>query len=140
MPLPSPSRGHRCVAPRLAWTAYVSKTEKTSIFYLGDGQRLPRRVFNTPPRLKMELCAHILTADRSRRPIACRTWPPRGEAQRGAVVRAAPPLARRVEARLRSATFLKKTLYKEQWLKLLDMSADIRAFIAANEAQLKAKD
>jgi hypothetical protein len=32
------------------------------------------------------------------------------------------------------------TLYKEQWLKLLDMSADIRAFIAANEAHLKAKD
>jgi hypothetical protein len=32
------------------------------------------------------------------------------------------------------------TLYKEQWLKLLDMSADIREFIAANEAQLKAKD
>ena len=32
------------------------------------------------------------------------------------------------------------TLYKEQWLKLLDMSADIRAFIAANEAQLKRKD
>jgi hypothetical protein len=32
------------------------------------------------------------------------------------------------------------TLYKEQWLKLLDMSADIRAFIVANEAQLKAKD
>src|SRR5215813_3562664 len=31
------------------------------------------------------------------------------------------------------------TLYKEQWLKLLDMSADIRAFIAANEAQLKGK-
>jgi len=31
------------------------------------------------------------------------------------------------------------TLYKEQWLKLLDMSDDIRAFIAANEAQLKAK-
>jgi hypothetical protein len=30
--------------------------------------------------------------------------------------------------------------YKEQWLKLLDMSADIRAFIAANEAQLKSKD
>jgi hypothetical protein len=25
------------------------------------------------------------------------------------------------------------TLYKEQWLKVLDMSADIRAFIAANE-------
>jgi hypothetical protein len=32
------------------------------------------------------------------------------------------------------------TLYKEQWLKLLDMSSDIRAFIAENEAQLKAKD
>jgi hypothetical protein len=32
------------------------------------------------------------------------------------------------------------TLYKEQWLKLLDMSEDIRAFIAANEAQLKTKD
>jgi hypothetical protein len=32
------------------------------------------------------------------------------------------------------------TLYKEQWLRLLDMSSDIRAFIAANEAQLKAKD
>ncbi len=32
------------------------------------------------------------------------------------------------------------TLYKEQWLKLLAMSDDIRAFIAANEAQLKAKD
>ena len=32
------------------------------------------------------------------------------------------------------------TLYKEQWLKLLDMSAEIRAFIAANEAQLKTKD
>ena len=32
------------------------------------------------------------------------------------------------------------TLYKEQWLKLLDMSDDIRAFIAANEAHLKAKD
>ena len=31
-------------------------------------------------------------------------------------------------------------LYKEQWLKLLDMSSDIRAFIAANEAKLKAKD
>jgi hypothetical protein len=29
------------------------------------------------------------------------------------------------------------TLYKEQWLKLLEMSADIRAFIAANEAQFK---
>jgi hypothetical protein len=32
------------------------------------------------------------------------------------------------------------TLYKEQWLKLLDMSDDIRAFIIANEAQSKAKD
>ena len=32
------------------------------------------------------------------------------------------------------------TLYKEQWLKLLDMSAEIRAFIAANEAQLKTKN
>jgi hypothetical protein len=31
------------------------------------------------------------------------------------------------------------TLYKEQSLKLLDMSAEIRAFIAANEAQLKKK-
>jgi len=32
------------------------------------------------------------------------------------------------------------TLYKEQWLKLLDMSDDIRAFIKANDAQLKTKD
>ena len=32
------------------------------------------------------------------------------------------------------------TLYKQQWLKLLDMSAEIRAFIAANEAKLKKKD
>jgi hypothetical protein len=32
------------------------------------------------------------------------------------------------------------TLCKEQWLKLLDRSNDIRAFIAANKAQLKAKD
>jgi hypothetical protein len=31
------------------------------------------------------------------------------------------------------------TLYKEQWLKLLDMADDIRAFIAANEAHLKSK-
>jgi hypothetical protein len=31
------------------------------------------------------------------------------------------------------------TLYKEQWLKLLDMSDDIRAFIKANDAQLKTK-
>jgi hypothetical protein len=28
----------------------------------------------------------------------------------------------------------------EQWLKLLDRSSDIRAFIAANKTQLKAKD
>jgi hypothetical protein len=32
------------------------------------------------------------------------------------------------------------TVYKEQWLKLLDMSEEIRAFIAENEARLKAKD
>lgn len=32
------------------------------------------------------------------------------------------------------------TLYKEQWLKLLDMSDDIRAFITANEGKLKTKD
>jgi hypothetical protein len=32
------------------------------------------------------------------------------------------------------------TLYKERWLKLLDMSDNIRAFIAANEAQLKSRD
>jgi hypothetical protein len=32
------------------------------------------------------------------------------------------------------------TLYKEQWLKLLDMSDDIRAFITANEGQLKTKE
>ena len=31
------------------------------------------------------------------------------------------------------------TLYKEQWLKLLDLSDDIRKFIAANEGQLKTK-
>jgi len=31
------------------------------------------------------------------------------------------------------------TLYKEQWLKLMDMSDDIRKFIAANDAQLKTK-
>ena len=31
------------------------------------------------------------------------------------------------------------TLYKEQWLKLLGMSDDIRAFIAANDGQLKTK-
>ena len=32
------------------------------------------------------------------------------------------------------------TLYKEQWLKLLDMSDEVRSFIAENEARLKAKD
>ena len=32
------------------------------------------------------------------------------------------------------------TLYKEQWLKLLGMADEIRAFIAANDAQLKTKD
>jgi hypothetical protein len=32
------------------------------------------------------------------------------------------------------------TLYKEQWLKLLDMADDIRSFIAAHGAELKAKE
>jgi hypothetical protein len=32
------------------------------------------------------------------------------------------------------------TLYKEQWLRLLDMADDIRTFIAQNEAKLKTKD
>jgi hypothetical protein len=32
------------------------------------------------------------------------------------------------------------TLYKEQWLRLLDMRDDIRAFIQENEPKLKAKD
>ena len=32
------------------------------------------------------------------------------------------------------------TLYKEQWLRLLNMSDEIRAFIAENEAQLKTKN
>jgi hypothetical protein len=31
------------------------------------------------------------------------------------------------------------TLYKEQWLRLLDTAEDIRAFIQNNEAQLKSK-
>jgi hypothetical protein len=31
------------------------------------------------------------------------------------------------------------TLYKEQWLKLLAMSEDIRKFIAENESRLKVK-
>ena len=32
------------------------------------------------------------------------------------------------------------TLYKEQWLKLIGMSDEIRDFIKANDAQLKAKE
>ena len=32
------------------------------------------------------------------------------------------------------------TLYKEQWTKLLELADDIRAFIRANDAQLKSKD
>ena len=32
------------------------------------------------------------------------------------------------------------TLYKEQWAKLLDMAADIRAFIKEHDAQLKTKE
>jgi hypothetical protein len=32
------------------------------------------------------------------------------------------------------------TLYKEQWLKLLDMSSEIRNFIAENDAHLKTKE
>ncbi len=32
------------------------------------------------------------------------------------------------------------TLYKEQWVKLLDLSEDIRAFLKANDSQLKAKE
>jgi hypothetical protein len=32
------------------------------------------------------------------------------------------------------------TLYKEQWLKLLGMSDDIKAFIEANNANLKTKE
>ena len=32
------------------------------------------------------------------------------------------------------------TLYKEQWLMLLNMSDEIRTFIADNEAELKTKD
>jgi hypothetical protein len=31
------------------------------------------------------------------------------------------------------------TLYKEQWLRLLDTSEDIRVFIKQNDAQLKSK-
>jgi hypothetical protein len=32
------------------------------------------------------------------------------------------------------------TLYKEQWLKLLDMANDIRNFMKANDSQLKTKN
>ncbi len=32
------------------------------------------------------------------------------------------------------------TLYKEQWLRLLAMADDIKAFIEANEASLKSKE
>jgi hypothetical protein len=32
------------------------------------------------------------------------------------------------------------TLYKEQWLRLLDMADDIRAFIKENDSKLKAKE
>ena len=32
------------------------------------------------------------------------------------------------------------TLYKEQWLKLLDLADEIRAFIRENDAQLKTKE
>ena len=32
------------------------------------------------------------------------------------------------------------TLYKEQWLRLLDMADEIRAFIAANGGKLKTKE
>ncbi len=32
------------------------------------------------------------------------------------------------------------TLYKEQWIKLLDMADDIRAFLKENDALLKTKE
>lgn len=32
------------------------------------------------------------------------------------------------------------TLYKEQWLKLLDLSDEIRSFIASNDSDLKTKE
>lgn len=32
------------------------------------------------------------------------------------------------------------TLYKEQWIRLLDMADDIRAFIREHDAELKAKE
>jgi len=58
----------------------------------------------------------------------------------GPEFRAVPPLALTGWSAITIRYIPEKTFYKEQWLKLLDMSADIRAFIAANEAQLKAKD
>ncbi len=32
------------------------------------------------------------------------------------------------------------TLYKEQWIKVLDMADEIRAFISEHDAELKAKE
>ena len=32
------------------------------------------------------------------------------------------------------------TLYKEQWVKLLDLSDEIRAFLRSHDAELKSKD
>jgi hypothetical protein len=32
------------------------------------------------------------------------------------------------------------TLYKEQWVRLLDMADEIRAFIREHEAELKTRD
>jgi hypothetical protein len=32
------------------------------------------------------------------------------------------------------------TLYKEQWVRLLDMADDLRAFIREHDAELKAKE
>ena len=32
------------------------------------------------------------------------------------------------------------TLYKEQWIKLLDMAVDIRAFLTEHDAELKTKE
>ena len=32
------------------------------------------------------------------------------------------------------------TLYKEQWIRLLDMAEEIRSFIAANDDKLKTKE
>jgi hypothetical protein len=32
------------------------------------------------------------------------------------------------------------TLYKEQWLKLLDLAEELKVFIAENEGKLKTKD